>query len=754
MPSTRRGSLADSFHEESERLAAIVDSSEDAIIGKTLDGMVTSWNKAAERMFGYTAEEIIGHPIMTLAPPGMAQDMLNILSRIRRGERVEHYETKRRRKDGQIIDVALTVSPIRDTTGRIVGASKIARDITERKLAEVERTRLLDSERQARAMAEEALARYREIEQKLALLVDASGALLGSLDVRQVYDQTLALAKQFVTADAYAVWRAGASPAEWTIVASDGLSEQYRRNSAFIPKPGQGFIEDVFAIEDVAQNPLTLPRAELYGGEGIRSLLGAPMRIHSVHSGAVTIYFRTTHSFNDTEVRIMTALANLAASAVSSAELYEQQSRMRSAAEASARRAKFLARASGVLGASLDYAETLRNVAKLAVPEFADWCAVDIVEPGGRVERLAIEHSDPEKVAQAWKVRERYPLDINNPSAMAHVLREGEPVLQSEVTDDVLAAAAQDEAHLEMPRAAGVRSAIIAPMKARGRTLGAVTFVTAESGRIYGVEDLAIAEQLAARAALAVDNSQLFADAERKRAEAQAAAQALRRSNEELEQFAYVSSHDLQEPLRNIASYAQLLAKRYRGKLDPDADEFLGYLIDGARRMSVLIQDLLSYSRQVRMGVAPFSLVNTEKALATALRNLQRAIRDSAAEIRHDPLPTVWGHGVQLAQVFQNLISNAIKYSGGSRPRVHISAQISNRRAIFCVADRGIGIDSKYHDRIFGLFKRLHGRNVPGTGIGLATCKKIIEQHGGRIWVESKAGEGAAFYFTVPLCGD
>ncbi len=754
MPSKRRETLTDSFHEDRERLAAIVDSSEDAIIGKTLDGTIISWNKAAEQMFGYTAEEIVGRPITTLAPPCMADDMLNILSRVARGERVKQYETKRRRKDGQIIDVALTVSPIRDAAGRIVGASKIARDITERKLAEVERARLLESERQARAMAEQALARHREIEQKLALLVDASGALLGSLEVRKVYDQTLTVAKQLVAADAYAVWRADASLAEWAIVASDGLSEEYRRNSIFIAKAGQGFVDNIFATEDVAQNRMTLPRAELYGGEGIRSLMAARMRIHGVHSGAVTIYFRTPHSFNDTELRIMTALANLAASAVSSAELYEQQSHMRSAAEAGARRARFLARASGVLGASLDYAETLRNVAKLAVPEFADWCAVDIVAPGGRVERLAIEHSNPEKVAAAWELRQRYPLDINTPSAMAQVLREGEPVLQSEVTDDALAGAAQDMAHLEMLRAAGIRSAIVAPMKARGRTLGAVTFVTAESGRTYGPDDLAIAEQLAARAALAVDNSQLFAEAERDRAEAQAAAQALRRSNEELEQFAYISSHDLQEPLRNIASYAQLLAKRYRGKLDPDADEFLGYLIDGARRMSVLIQDLLSYSRQVRMGVAARGPVNSEEALATALRNLQRAIRDSAAEIKHDPLPTVWGHGLQLSQVFQNLISNAIKYSGGKPPKVHISAQTSDRQAVFCVADQGIGIDPKYHDRIFGLFKRLHGRNVPGTGIGLATCKKIVEQHGGRIWVESKAGEGAAFYFSAPLCGD
>jgi PAS domain S-box-containing protein len=752
MASKRQESLGDSVHEDRERLAAIVDSSEDAIIGKTLDGTIISWNKAAERIFGYTAEEIVGRPVTTLAPPGMAEDMLNILNRIRRGERIEYYETRRRRKDGQVIDVALTVSPIRDASGRVVGASKIARDITERKLREAERARLLDRERQARAMAEEAVARHRELEQKLTVLVNASGTLLGSLEASQVYDQTITLAKQMVAADAYAVWRADPSLAEWRIAASDGLSDEYRRRS-FLAEPGQSLGDSGIAIEDVAENPLTSPRKDFYAAEGIRCLMAAPMRIHGGNSGAVTIYFRTAHSFSDTERRLVIALANLAASAVSSAELYEQQRRMREAAEASARRAKFLARASGVLGASLDYAETLRSVAKLAVPEFADWCAVDMVESDGRVERLAMEHRDPERLAAAWRMRERYPLHIDTPDSLAEVLRQGVPVLHAEVADESLVRAARDQEHLAMLRASGIRSIVIAPMKARGRTLGAVTFVMAESGRAYGPEDLAVAEQLAERAALAIDNSRLFAEAERERADAQAAAQALRRSNEELEQFAYVSSHDLQEPLRNIASYAQLLARRYQGKLDRDADEFLGYLIDGARRMSVLIQDLLSYSRQVRMGAPAFSPVNSEEALETALRNLHRAIRDSAAEIRRDPLPTVWGHSMQLAQVFQNLISNAIKYSGGKTPKVHVSAQVLDGEAVFRVSDQGIGIDPRYHDRIFGLFKRLHGRNVPGTGIGLATCKKIVEQHGGRIWVESKAGEGAAFYFSVPLCG-
>ena len=191
---------------------------------------------------------------------------------------------------------------------------------------------------------------------------------------------------------------------------------------------------------------------------------------------------------------------------------------------------------------------------------------------------------------------------MSGDSALASVFRTGEPELYSDIPDEMLVAAAIDDDHLRLLRNVGLRSAIIAPLRVRRRVLGALTFASAESGRRYTKDDLAMAMHLAERAALAIENAHLFAAAERERSEAQAAAEALRRSNEELEQFAYVSSHDLQEPLRNIASYAQLLASRYRGRLDSDADEFIDYIVDGARRMSGLIQDLLTYSRLIRTG--------------------------------------------------------------------------------------------------------------------------------------------------------
>ena len=224
----------------------------------------------------------------------------------------------------------------------------------------------------------------------------------------------------------------------------------------------------------------------------------------------------------------------------------------------------------------------------------------------------------------------------------------------------------------------------------------------------------------------------------------------LNRSNEELEQFAYIASHDLQEPLRMVASYTQLLSKRYTGKLDSDADEFISFAVDGASRMQRLIKDLLAYSRA---GTKPPDLQNTssERALEQALINLRGAVAESGALVTYDPLPVVVADEMQLIQLFQNLVGNAIKYQNSKVPRVHISATASGENKwIFSVRDNGLGINSQYFERIFGVFQRLHKREeFEGTGVGLAICKKIVERHGGAISVESKLGHGSTFFFAL-----
>jgi signal transduction histidine kinase len=224
----------------------------------------------------------------------------------------------------------------------------------------------------------------------------------------------------------------------------------------------------------------------------------------------------------------------------------------------------------------------------------------------------------------------------------------------------------------------------------------------------------------------------------------------LTRSNQELEQFAYIASHDLQEPLRKVSSFAQLLASQYQGKLDADANEFIGYMVDGAQRMQILIQNLLAYSRLGRKG-RPFALVDGNAVLKQALVNLQTALEDSGAVITCDPLPSMLGDEVQLVQLFQNLIGNAIKFCGAAKPTIQIRAEAAGSAWTFFVRDHGIGIEPQFAERIFIIFQRLHTREeYPGTGIGLAFCKKIVQRHGGRIWLEPQPGQGATFCFTLP----
>jgi signal transduction histidine kinase len=239
---------------------------------------------------------------------------------------------------------------------------------------------------------------------------------------------------------------------------------------------------------------------------------------------------------------------------------------------------------------------------------------------------------------------------------------------------------------------------------------------------------------------------------ERKQAETALAQQAreLARSNAELAQFAYVVSHDLKEPLRMVASYTQLLAKRYGGKLDADADDFINFAVDGVNRMQSLISALLVYSRVGTEG-GELKPADCEKVLATTLANLQSAIEDSGAVVMHKQLPHVRCDETQLGQLFQNLIGNAIKFRGDLPPRVEITAERGKGAWLFSVRDNGIGIASEHLERIFVIFQRLHGRSdYPGTGIGLAICQKIVERHGGKIWVESKPGAGSKFSFTIP----
>jgi PAS domain S-box-containing protein len=282
-----------------------------------------------------------------------------------------------------------------------------------------------------------------------------------------------------------------------------------------------------------------------------------------------------------------------------------------------------------------------------------------------------------------------------------------------------------------------------------------ITFLTKSRDRRTALDSAEIVELAGQKCILAIFKDiteKKILEQQRDQAEEALALRAadLARSNAELAQFAYVASHDLQEPLRMVASYTQLLAKRYGDKLDADARDFIGYAVDGATRMQSLITELLNYSRVGTQGKA-FQPVNCETILERVLAVLKLAMNESGAMVSHDPLPTVMGDEMQLSQLFQNLVANALKFRRDTPPQVHVSAERHEHAWQFSVRDNGIGISPDHAERIFMIFQRLHSRSeYPGTGIGLAICKKIVERHCGRIWLKSQPGNGATFFFTIP----
>ena len=295
----------------------------------------------------------------------------------------------------------------------------------------------------------------------------------------------------------------------------------------------------------------------------------------------------------------------------------------------------------------------------------------------------------------------------------------------------------------------GVRSAVAVPVRSDNAILG-VLQLGSRAPRGLESEELKWLEAAGSLIGIAVQKFQLFDGLKRAKEDLKESVEELARSNTELEQFAYVASHDLQEPLRMITGYTSLLARRYRGKLDKDADEFIGFAVDGAKRMQAMINDLLAYSRIGSQG-KEFAPTDSELIFDRTLVGLQVAIEESGAKVTRDPLPTVTGDGIQLGRLFQNLISNAIKYRNGNIPVVHVNCRQREHDWLFSINDNGIGIAPQHLERIFQIFQRLHTDDqYRGTGIGLASCKKIVERHGGKIWVESEPGQGSTFFFTIP----
>ncbi len=362
-------------------------------------------------------------------------------------------------------------------------------------------------------------------------------------------------------------------------------------------------------------------------------------------------------------------------------------------------------------------------------------CGICVVDSDGQHLRLGAAPSLPETYS---RLVDGLPIGPHAGSC-GTAAYEAKPVMVSDIASDP-----RWEAYRQAALSHGLRACWSTPiLSMKGKVLGTFA-IYYQQPQVATVESLPLIEVATHLAGIAIERQQAEWSVKQQAAE-------LVRSNADLEQFAYVASHDLQEPLRMIASYTQLLARRYQDRLDADAKEFIQYAVDGVTRMQTLINDLLSYSRVGTKGKA-FEPTDCNGVLQRALENLRLTIQETKAEIMNDPLPTVNGDMIQLTQVFQNLISNAIKFHGSNSPHVHIGVTQKSRDWEFAVSDNGIGIPEEHRGRIFVIFQRLHHRHeYPGTGIGLAICKKIVERHGGRIWVESEPGKGSSFFFTLPF---
>ena len=538
------------FHIDTARLlAAIVDSSDDAIISKDLDGVVTSWNRAAERMFGWTSAEMVGQSIRKIIPKERLHEEDNVLASIRRGVQVDHFETERVRKDGGPVHISLTVSPIRDATGRVVGASKIARDISETR-------------------------------------------------------------------------------------------------------------------------------------------------------------------------------------------------RARQQLERASKRDAFLAEATAALASSLDFHKTLKIVASIAVPDIADWCAIDLLNEDGTCTRVALAHVNAEKVKLAEMVRDRYE-DPAAPTSPQSVIRTRKPVLLTSVTDDILAQSAKGDAErLDLTRGLGIVSIMIVPMVSHDRVLGALTLATGESGKHYTEEDLPLAEEIAARTALSIENAQAY--------------QQLETANRLKEEFLATLSHELRTPLNAVTGYARMLKS---GAISKEKTPHALDVVDrNAASLTQIVEDVLDVSRIIsgksRLEVEPLDL---EKLLRNAVASVTPAIDAKNLQLKtafDSNVGQVLADPDRLQQVVWNLLTNAVKFTPRAG-RIDVRLERVDSHADIVVSDSGIGIRPDFLPHIFERFRQAEAgptRRHGGLGLGLAIARHLVEMHGGAITAMSEGeGKGAAFRVTLPL---
>lgn len=400
----------------------------------------------------------------------------------------------------------------------------------------------------------------------------------------------------------------------------------------------------------------------------------------------------------------------------------------------------FLSEASKIFSSSLDYQQTLESVANLAVPAIADWCNVDIIQ-NGKAQQVAIAHRNPKKAKFAKEFRKRYPIDVNEPTGIAEVLRTGEPRLYPYITDEMLVAAAKTKKQLQITRKIGLTSVMMAPIFSQKETIGVITFVTSETKKHYDQSDLQMAGELASRASSAIENARHYKEAQ----------DAVRLRDD----FISVASHELKTPVTSVKMFTQVLKKHSEKKNDRQALSYLSKMNRQLNKLTELIVDLLNV-RKIQTGEMELhnALFKFEKPIKEAVEMLQQIYTKYTITVIGKSRCVIRGDKERIGQVVTNLISNAIKYSpSANEVKVYIGTK--GKYARLSVKDFGIGISKEHLDKVFERFYRINDtitdKTFPGLGIGLYISYEIVRRHGGKLWVESEIGKGSTFHVAIPF---
>jgi len=735
-----------------DRYEIIEEAASDAILTIDEQGQILSISRAAERIFGHSVKEMTGQRLDRLIP-----DYQRYIEHVRwEGKKTQVLEVSGVHKTGKQVQIELSLGEYKKNGTHIYTA--IIRDIGPRKDTD---RRLAAQFAVTRALAES--SSLNEATPKLLQYVcEALDWEVGELWVVNAESNTLHI------------------EGSWHIPTYE-VEEFEKAGRKTILFPGIDLVGRVLAsnepvwVDNVVEDK-NFPRAFIAERVGLHGAFAFPIRVGEHVSCVMAFYNRQVVQLDDEMLQMFDALGRQVGDFIKRTRAEEERDKLlifervaRSEAETNADKLAFLAEASTVLASSLDYQTNLLTVAKLAVKRLADWCAVDVVDESEGFHRVALVHRDPQRTEWAREFQKKFSAKTAAPQGVAHVMRTGKAKIYTDIPDSMLIALAQDAEHFRILQELGLASAMVVPLVARERTLGAITFASENPARRYSESDLNFAEELARRAALGIDNARLYRDAQNALKEVQSKTDEIQQLNadlenrvkertaqlemmiKELEAFTYSISDDMRGPLRAMDGFSRVLMEEYSDKLDTEGRRVLGIIRSNARSLGDLIDGLLTFSHLGRQPLDQAE-VNMEELARAAFEEIQAANLDRRVSLKVHPLPPTFGDRNMIRQIFYNLLSNAFKFTRDKQnAAVEIGTVEDGNQNTYYVRDNGVGFDMQYSSKLFQVFQRLHAaEEFEGTGVGLALVQRIVLRHGGRVWAEGKVGEGATVYFSLP----